>query len=84
MEEEAVDALLQRLERGAADAGDVEAVRVQLRTRAARVALLGSAAHERGDAVAAVGYWRRVLAEVPADSDIATSLRDSIAKVQAR
>lgn len=48
------------------------------------LALLGSAAHERGDKEAAVGYWRRVLAEVPADSDIAASLRDSIAKVQAR
>ncbi|HEY8876046.1 MAG TPA: tetratricopeptide repeat protein, partial [Roseateles sp.] len=48
------------------------------------LALLGSAAHERGDTAAAVGYWRRVLAEVPADSDIAASLRDSIAKVQAR
>ncbi|WP_457390803.1 tetratricopeptide repeat protein [Roseateles sp. P5_E1] len=48
------------------------------------LALLGSAAHERGDTAAAVGYWRRVLAEVPADSDIAASLRDSIAKAQAR
>lgn len=48
------------------------------------LALLGSAAHERGDTAAAVGYWRRVLAEVPPDSDIAASLRDSIAKAQAR
>ena len=48
------------------------------------LALLGSAAHERGDTAAAVGYWRRVLAEVPADSDTAASLRDSIAKAQAR
>ena len=48
------------------------------------LALLGSAAHARGDTAAAVGYWRRVLAEVPADSDIAASLRDSIAKVQAK
>lgn len=48
------------------------------------LALLGSAAHERGDTAAAVGYWRRVLAEVPAESDIAASLRDSIAKVQGR
>lgn len=46
------------------------------------LALLGSAAQARGDTAAAVGYWRRVLAEVPADSDIAASLRDSIAKVQ--
>lgn len=48
------------------------------------LALLGSAAVERGDTAAAIGYWRRVLAEVPADSDIAASLRDSIAKVLAR
>ena len=48
------------------------------------LALLGSAAHERGDTAAAIGYWRRVLAEVPPNSDIAASLRDSIAKVQAR
>lgn len=46
------------------------------------LALLGSAAVERGDGAAAVGYWRRVLAQVPADSDMAASLRDSIAKVQ--
>lgn len=46
------------------------------------LALLGSAAIERGDPQAAVGYWRRVLAEVPADSDMAASLRENIAKVQ--
>lgn len=48
------------------------------------LALLGSAAVERGDAAAAVGYWRRMLAEVPADSDIAASLRDSIARAEGR
>jgi cytochrome c-type biogenesis protein CcmH len=48
------------------------------------LALLGSAAVERGDVAAAVGYWRRVLAEVPADSDIAASVRDNIARVQGR
>lgn len=48
------------------------------------LALLGSAAHERGDTAAAVGYWRRVLAQVPEDSDIAASLRASIAQVQGR
>lgn len=48
------------------------------------LALLGSAAHERGDKAAAVGYWRRVLAEVPADGEMAASLRDSIAKVEGR
>lgn len=45
------------------------------------LALLGSAAQERGDPAAAVGYWRRVLAQVPPNSDTAASLRDSIAKV---
>lgn len=46
------------------------------------LALLGSAAHERGDRTAAVSYWRRVLAEVPADSEIAASLRNSITQVE--
>ncbi|RZL34963.1 MAG: tetratricopeptide repeat protein [Rubrivivax sp.] len=45
------------------------------------LALLGSAAQERGDSAAAIGYWRRVLAQVPPDSDTAASLRDSIARV---
>jgi cytochrome c-type biogenesis protein CcmH len=48
------------------------------------LALLGSAAVERDDVAAALGYWRRVLAEVPPDSDVAASVRDSIAKVQPR
>lgn len=48
------------------------------------LALLGSAAHERGDVASAVGYWRRVLTQVPEDSDIAASLRASIAQVQGR
>ncbi len=48
------------------------------------LALLGSAAHERGDTASAAHYWRRVLAEVPPDSDMAASLRDSIAKVEGR
>jgi len=48
------------------------------------LALLGSAAVERGDTASAIGYWRRVLAEVPADSDMAASLRDNIAKAQPR
>lgn len=48
------------------------------------LALLGSAAIERGDTAAAVGYWRRVLAQVPPDSDMAASLRDSIAKAERR
>jgi len=48
------------------------------------LALLGGAALERGDTAAAIGYWRRVLAQVPPDSEIAASVRDSIAKVQGR
>lgn len=48
------------------------------------LALLGSAAVERGDAAAAGGYWRRALVQVPEDSDIAASLRDSIARLQPR
>ena len=53
-------------------------------THVPTLALLGSAAVERGDATAALGYWRRVLAQVPADSDIAVSLRESIGKVTGR
>lgn len=48
------------------------------------LALLGSAAHERGDKPGAVHYWRRVLAELPPDSEMAASLRDSIARVEGR
>ena len=53
-------------------------------THVPTLALLGSAAQERGDSAAAVGYWRRVLAQVPPDSDTAASIRDSIRKVQKR
>lgn len=48
------------------------------------LALLGSAAVERGDTAGALHYWRRLLAEVPADSSVAASVRDSIAKAEAR
>jgi cytochrome c-type biogenesis protein CcmH len=48
------------------------------------LALLGSAAVERGDTAAAVGYWKRMLATVPADSEMAASLRDSIGKFKRR
>jgi cytochrome c-type biogenesis protein CcmH len=48
------------------------------------LALLGSAAVARGDPQAAIGCWRRVLAEVPVDSPMAASLRDSIARAQRR
>ncbi len=48
------------------------------------LALLASAAVERGEPAAAVGYWKRTLATVPADSEMAASLRDSIAKFERR
>ena len=48
------------------------------------LALLGSAAYERGDKPAALGYWQRVLAQVPEGSEVATSIKDSIAKLQGR
>jgi cytochrome c-type biogenesis protein CcmH len=42
------------------------------------LALLGSAAHERGDTAAALAWWRRALALVPPGSDAAAALRSSI------
>jgi cytochrome c-type biogenesis protein CcmH len=48
------------------------------------LALLASAAVERDDVAAALQHWRRMLAEVPPDSDTAASIRDSIAKVRQR
>lgn len=44
------------------------------------LALAGSAAFEARDHGAARGYWERVLALVPADSDIARSMQGSIAQ----
>lgn len=44
------------------------------------LALAGSAAFEARDAAAARGYWERVLALVPPDSDIARSMQGSIAQ----
>ncbi|MFT3817773.1 MAG: c-type cytochrome biogenesis protein CcmI [Rubrivivax sp.] len=44
------------------------------------LALAGSAAFERKDYAAARGYWERLLAQVPAESEIARSLRGSIAE----
>jgi cytochrome c-type biogenesis protein CcmH len=44
------------------------------------LALAGSAAFEARDAAAARGYWERVLALVPPDSEIARSLQGSIAQ----
>jgi len=44
------------------------------------LALAGSAAFERKDYAAARAFWERLLAQVPAESDIARSLRASIAE----
>jgi len=48
------------------------------------LALLGSAALERGDYASAVKPWKKILALVPADSDVARSIVDSIAKAEER
>jgi len=48
------------------------------------LALSGSAALERGDADSAVKPWKKILALVPADSDIGRSIADNIAKAQQR
>jgi cytochrome c-type biogenesis protein CcmH len=42
------------------------------------LALAGSAAFERKDYAAARGYWERLLAQLPADSEMARSVRGSI------
>ena len=46
------------------------------------LALAGSVAFEAHDYAAARGYWERLVAVVPADSDIARSVRGSIAQAQ--
>ena len=43
------------------------------------LALAASAAMERGDDQAAIGYWRRLLAVVPPESEDAKSIRETIA-----
>lgn len=48
------------------------------------LALSGSAALERGDAAAAVKPWKKILALVPADSDIGRSIANNIAKAEGR
>jgi len=47
------------------------------------LALLGSAALERNDHAAALGFWKKVLALAPAGSDMARSIQASIARVEA-
>jgi cytochrome c-type biogenesis protein CcmH len=46
------------------------------------LALAGSAAFERRDYPAAITQWKKILAIVPADSDIARSTGDSISEAQ--
>lgn len=48
------------------------------------LALSGSAAQERGDYAAAVKPWKKILALVPADSDMGKSIAANIAKVEAQ
>jgi cytochrome c-type biogenesis protein CcmH len=47
------------------------------------LALAGSAAFERRDYAQAIQPWRKILAQAPADSDIARSIAASIAKAEA-
>ncbi|CAN7351922.1 tetratricopeptide repeat protein [Duganella sp. LjRoot269] len=46
------------------------------------LALSGSAALERGDVASAVKPWKKILALVPADSDVGKSIAENIAKAQ--
>lgn len=48
------------------------------------LALSGSAAQERGDYAAAVKPWKKILALVPADSDMGKSISENIAKAEAQ
>jgi cytochrome c-type biogenesis protein CcmH len=48
------------------------------------LALSGSLAFERQNYAGAIGEWRKVLAVVPADSNIAERIRDGIADAEAR
>ena len=48
------------------------------------LALSGSAALERGDAAGAVEPWKKILALVPADSDIGRSISNNIDKAEGR
>lgn len=46
------------------------------------LALAGTAAYQRKDYTAAAGHWQKILALVPAESDLARSIRGSIAEAQ--
>jgi cytochrome c-type biogenesis protein CcmH len=47
------------------------------------LALSGSAAYERGEYAKAIGPWKKILAMVPANADIAQSISISVAKAEA-
>jgi cytochrome c-type biogenesis protein CcmH len=47
------------------------------------LALTGTAAFERKDYAAAIGYWERILEGVPPESEIAKSVQESIAEAKA-
>ena len=47
------------------------------------LALSGSAAYERGEYAKAIGPWKKILAMVPADADIAQSITASVSKAEA-
>jgi len=47
------------------------------------LSLLGSAAFDRHDYAAAIANWEKVMAQVPADSEIAASTRNSIQEARA-
>jgi cytochrome c-type biogenesis protein CcmH len=48
------------------------------------LALSGTIAFERKDFAAAIGQWRKILAVVPEDSSVATSIRSSIADAESK
>lgn len=46
------------------------------------LALSGSVAYERGEYEKAIGSWKKILAMVPADADIAQSISASVSKAE--
>lgn len=70
------------LVRGQGLAGEPEALLKRALALDARhvpaLALLGAAAQEQGDAAAARGYWLRVQAQAPAQSEVAQQARESL------
>ena len=73
------------LVRGQGLAGEPEALLKRALALDARhvpaLALLGAAAQEQGDAAAARGYWLRVQAQAPAQSEVAQQARESLKRL---